>query len=98
MLHSTIAHPPTSADVIVRTPDHPHRNRQLVRQWRVLQLLGARRWTLRELARELGVHYRTALRDVACLEEAHFPVFTDDCGRYGVLSEWSTSVHGGGAR
>ena len=50
------------------------RNQQVVRQWRLVQLLASGRRTRRELARELQVGKRTIARDIAALEEAYLPI------------------------
>lgn len=65
-----------------------HRNRQLIRQWRLLQLLTNGRRTLQQLTCELAVTERTIRRDLACLEEAHFPI-VQDFAEYG-RGYWST--------
>jgi predicted DNA-binding transcriptional regulator YafY len=50
------------------------RNRQVLRQWRLLQLLATGRRTAPEIANELGVTIRTVYRDLGVLQEAYFPV------------------------
>ena len=52
---------------------------QLVRQWRIIRTLEARRKGLsaRELSDELGIHWRTVYRDIEALEEAGFPVYAE---------------------
>ncbi len=49
---------------------------QLMRQWRILQLLSARRYgmTVKELADEGEVHTRTILRDLNLLKTVGFPI------------------------
>lgn len=53
------------------------RNRQVVRQWTLLQQLQSRPRTLKELAGALGVTDRTIRRDLDALEEAEFPLYND---------------------
>jgi predicted DNA-binding transcriptional regulator YafY len=55
------------------------RNRQLIRQWRILRLLEDRGRTLDELAAsaDVGVTTRTIRRDLFALEAAGFPIYVD---------------------
>lgn len=48
----------------------------LVRQWVLLRLLSGRRFgvTVKEMAREMGVHEKTIRRDLATFEQAGFPL------------------------
>lgn len=50
------------------------RNKQLVRVLRLLALIGARRCSLDDLARELDVSTRTIRRDLEAIEAAYLPV------------------------
>jgi proteasome accessory factor B len=55
-----------------------HRNRELIRQWTLLQkVAGVRGSTIPKLATDLGVSTRTIRRDLAALQEAGFPVYDD---------------------
>ncbi len=55
-----------------------HRNRELIRQWTLLQkVAGARGNTIPQLATDLGVSTRTIRRDLAALQEAGFPIYDD---------------------
>lgn len=51
------------------------RNRQIVRQWRILIALRRRAYTLHMLAAKCGVTHRTIRRDLECLQEAGFPIY-----------------------
>lgn len=56
------------------------RNRQVVRQWEILELLGERSRSIGELAAKVGdggVTTRTVRRDLEALETARFPLFSD---------------------
>jgi predicted DNA-binding transcriptional regulator YafY len=55
------------------------RNRELIRQWRILQAINAARLglTVESLAAEHGVSSRTIRRDLAALSEAGFPLYQD---------------------
>lgn len=59
------------------------RHATLTRTWQLLQALQARRCTLHELARDLGVTDRTIRRDLEALEAAGFPVY-DEQNDHGV--------------
>lgn len=51
------------------------RNRLLIRMLRLMRLLDTRRGrSVRDLASELGVTYRTVYRDLAALQEAQLPI------------------------
>jgi hypothetical protein len=55
-----------------------HRNRELIRQWTLLQKVAAGRGsTIPTLAKDLAVSTRTIRRDLAALQEAGFPVYDD---------------------
>lgn len=52
------------------------RNRELIRQWTLLQRVATRRdWTITKLAEHLQVTTRTIRRDVNALEAAGFPLY-----------------------
>ncbi len=54
------------------------RGEQLGRQWKILQILiGSRGKTVDELAQALSCHRRTVYRDLAALQIAGFPLYTD---------------------
>lgn len=53
------------------------RNRQVVRTWSVLHLIGESPRTIDDLAQDLGVTTRTIRRDIEALEEAGFPLYSD---------------------
>jgi predicted DNA-binding transcriptional regulator YafY len=53
------------------------RNRELIRQWSVLQKLAARRTTIAALAQDFGVNARTIRRDLDALQAAGFPIYDD---------------------
>lgn len=56
------------------------RNRQVIRQWRVLRLLEQRPRTLAELAAAVGERggtTRTIRRDLEALEAAGFPLYNE---------------------
>jgi predicted DNA-binding transcriptional regulator YafY len=55
---------------------------QLVRQWALVRLLaaGARSFSVREIAEQLGASKSTIERDLATLEQ-HFPLLTEDEGK-----------------
>jgi predicted DNA-binding transcriptional regulator YafY len=60
-------------------PKPLERNRQLIRQWKILQQLEGWR-TLAELAGAVadgGVTTRTIRRDLEALEAARFPIYSD---------------------
>ena len=69
---------------LVPSSKSENRNRQLIRQWALLKLLGRRKWTLKDLASELSFNERTIRRDLQCLEAAHFPI-TQDKNEDGLL-------------
>lgn len=50
------------------------RGRLLQRQLDVIALLRSGGGSLTDIATEMGVHVRTIRRDIAALEEAHYPV------------------------
>lgn len=66
-------------------PRERGRNGQLIRQWGILLRLERSRVgvTVRELAAEHGVHWRTVTRDLEALQVAGFPLFDTD-GRWRV--------------
>jgi proteasome accessory factor B len=54
------------------------RNRELIRQWTLLQQVATRRdWTIPKLAKHLHVSTRTVRRDLTALEAAGFPIYDD---------------------
>src|SRR5215217_3871835 len=53
------------------------RNRELIRQWTMLQHLAARRTTIPALTQELKVTSRTIRRDLEALQAAGFPIYDD---------------------
>jgi predicted DNA-binding transcriptional regulator YafY len=56
-----------------------HRNRELIRQWTLLQTIArSRDCTIAKLAADLGVSTRTIHRDLNALQEAGFPIYDDD--------------------
>jgi len=56
-----------------------HRNRELIRQWTLLQTLArSRDATIATLAADLAVSTRTIRRDLNALQEAGFPIYDDD--------------------
>ncbi len=58
------------------------RGDQLVRQWKLLQILAVRGGrTVEELMREVGCSRRTVWRDLAVLQAAGFPLTTEQDGR-----------------
>jgi predicted DNA-binding transcriptional regulator YafY len=59
------------------------RGGQVARQWRVIRILESRKrgMTGVELAAELEVPLRTVYRDLEALQEAGFPIFTENVGR-----------------
>lgn len=66
---------PGGFDLVPPQPKLSNRNRMVVRNLRLLQLLGRRRRnTMEELADALGVCSRTVRRDLEALQEAHLPV------------------------
>jgi predicted DNA-binding transcriptional regulator YafY len=65
------------------------RGRLLRRQLELLALLRSCGWvTLRWLAEQTGVCQRTIRRDLAALEEAHFPVTKIDHGHDDGVPRW----------
>lgn len=64
------------------------RNRMVVRQWELLQLLESGRRSLNQLAGELGVTTRTVRRDLEALEEAHFPIVKE-----AVIDDLTSQAH-----
>jgi len=57
------------------------RNRELIRQWTLLQQVATRRdWTVSKLATHLNVSTRTIRRDLNALETAGFPLYSDGDG------------------
>ena len=55
-----------------------HRNKELIRQWTLLQkVAGVRDRTIAKLATDLGVSTRTIRRDLAALQEAGFPIYDE---------------------
>jgi predicted DNA-binding transcriptional regulator YafY len=58
------------------------RDDQLVRQWRLLHILAARGGrTVQELMQEVRCSRRTVWGDLAVLQEAGFPLTTEQVGR-----------------
>jgi predicted DNA-binding transcriptional regulator YafY len=58
-----------------------HRNKELIRQWTLLQTLaGTRDSTIPKLAEDLAVSTRTVRRDLNALQEAGFPIYDDTDG------------------
>ena len=58
-----------------------HRNRELIRQWTLLQTMArGRDSTIPKLAADLGVSTRTIRRDLNALQEAGFPIYEDTDG------------------
>ena len=56
-----------------------HRNRELIRQWTLLQTIArGRDCTIPKLAADLCVSTRTIRRDLNALQEAGFPIYDDD--------------------
>jgi predicted DNA-binding transcriptional regulator YafY len=56
-----------------------HRNRELIRQWTLLQAMArSRDSTIPRLAADLKVSTRTIRRDLNALQEAGFPIYDDD--------------------
>jgi predicted DNA-binding transcriptional regulator YafY len=56
-----------------------HRNRELIRQWTLLQTMArSRDSTIPRLAADLDVSTRTIRRDLNALQEAGFPIYDDD--------------------
>jgi len=53
------------------------RNKELIRQWTMLQRLAARRTTIQTLADDLGVGARTIRRDLDALQAAGFPIYDE---------------------
>ena len=58
------------------------RGEQLTRQWRILRTLETRKngATVAELAEQEGCHPRTIWRDLAAIQEAGFPLYTEKDG------------------
>ena len=55
-----------------------HRNRELIRQWTLLQAMArSRDCTIPKLAADVGVSTRTIRRDLNALQEAGFPIYDD---------------------
>jgi len=59
------------------------RGEQLARQWRILRTLESNKYsvTVAELARQEGCHARTLWRDLAALQEAGFPLYSEKDGQ-----------------
>jgi proteasome accessory factor B len=54
------------------------RNAEVIRQWRILKIIEAGRYTTgNDLALQLGVTERTIRRDIEALQEAGFPLYDD---------------------
>ena len=53
------------------------RNKELIRQWTMLQKLAARRTTIQSLTDDLGVGSRTIRRDLDALQSAGFPIYDE---------------------
>jgi len=54
------------------------RNAEVIRQWRILKIIEAGRYTTgNDLAEQLGVTERTIRRDIEALQEAGFPLYDD---------------------
>jgi predicted DNA-binding transcriptional regulator YafY len=56
------------------------RGDQLARQWKIFQKLATSRYgkSVSDLAKDLNCHQRTVYRDLHALEEAGFPLYTED--------------------
>jgi predicted DNA-binding transcriptional regulator YafY len=73
-----------------------HRNRELIRQWTLLQTLArSRDATIPKLATDLAVSTRTIRRDLNALQEAGFPIYDDDTN--GGSKTWRIETKGLGA-
>jgi len=59
------------------------RGEQLARQWRILRALESNRHgiTVADLAEEEGCHARTVWRDLAGIQEAGFPLYSEKADR-----------------
>ena len=64
------------------------RGEQLARQWRILRTIESRNHgvTVAELASQEGCHTRTLWRDLAAIQGAGFPLYSE---KYGQKSHWS---------
>jgi len=64
------------------------RGEQLARQWRILRTIESRNHgaTVAELAQQEGCHARTIWRDLAAIQEAGFPLYSEKNGQ---KSRWS---------
>ena len=64
------------------------RGEQLARQWRILRTIESRNHgiTVAELAQQEGCHTRTIWRDLAAIQEAGFPLYSEKDGQ---KSRWS---------
>ena len=74
------------------------RGDQLARQWGVLNLVEAHHYgiTIESLAEETGCHARTVRRDLAALERAGFPLYTEDLEgevRWKLLNTFKNAPH-----
>jgi len=70
------------------------RGEQLARQWRILRALESNRHgiTVADLAEEEGCHARTVWRDLAALQEAGFPLYSEKDGqksRFGFIEGYT---------
>lgn len=83
--HPTQPALPGGFDLVPSSKAVKRRNAALVRQWALLRLLGRSQQTIEGLAAELEVTTRTIRRDLAALEEAHFPLVQ---GKIGNRSYW----------
>ena len=72
------------------------RNRELIRQWTLLQAMArSRDCTIPKLAQDLGVSTRTIRRDLNALQEAGFPIYDD--GPEGGRKAWRLETRSLGA-
>ena len=64
------------------------RGDQLARQWRILRTIESRKHgaTVADLAQQEGCHTRTTWRDLAAIQEAGFPLYSEKDGQ---KSRWS---------
>ena len=64
------------------------RGEQLARQWRILRALESNRYgmTVADLAEQEGCHVRTIWRDLAALQDAGFPIYSE---KEGQRSRWA---------
>lgn len=74
------------------------RNRQVVRQWELLNAIAEQPSTLEELATALDVTDRTIRRDLDALEAVYFPIVVDEARRWRLINRQSVPQRTGGAR